>query len=553
MPATLNPVITDAGLSAAIAADSSGLQLHITHIALGTGQYNPTTSAPGMTAMAARVEQVTVGAGTVSGTGAFTVIVRFTSWGGAPYNASELGFYAGNPTAGGVLFAVHSHPTDILVVRNGLDYVATFTLQLTRVPAGSITINVDPDSAQLLALMNLHLGAADPHPQYVKKDGTTPITGPQLGVTAAKNDGSKKFTTSEFVNQLGLNNSTDGILLTTANQTLTTAHVGRIVELHSTYQAVLPLSSTVRVGASIMFTGGVTAISSIVTQGSDFLTAPGGTPGTSYVLTAGESVQAVRNEAGLWRIYPMGARLPAGQISFFAGQTAPLGWLKLNGSLLARSAYPNLWDYAQSQGTVADGTWFASSLFGRFSSGTVGSDFRIPDMRGMFLRALDDGRGVDSGRALGSFQDHDNRSHNHTLSDPGHAHSVYDPTHAHGIADPGHIHGAWTDAQGQHNHHNRYGDAFAYTGTQGQGNNGTAQGLPPGGAGFGANWSADPLTGDAGEHAHNVGIAANGTGIGIYGAGTGIGIYGSGTGISIAANGSEARPKNVATILCVKF
>lgn len=70
--------------------------------------------------------------------------------------------------------------------------------------------------------------------------------------------------------------------------------------------------------------------------------------------------------------------------------TVPTGWLKCNGAVKNRADFPALF--------AAIGT--------TYNLGTeTGSQFRIPEMRGEFIRGWDDGRGADGGRALGSFQD----------------------------------------------------------------------------------------------------------------------------------------------------
>lgn len=51
-----------------------------------------------------------------------------------------------------------------------------------------------------------------------------------------------------------------------------------------------------------------------------------------------------------------------------------------------------------------------------FGLGDGSTTFNLPDSRGDFLRAWDDGRGVDAGRAVGTFQADEFRSHSHTLS-----------------------------------------------------------------------------------------------------------------------------------------
>jgi hypothetical protein len=55
----------------------------------------------------------------------------------------------------------------------------------------------------------------------------------------------------------------------------------------------------------------------------------------------------------------------------------------------------------------------------QIADGTSGS----PDLRGVVVRGLDSGRGLDPGRTLASFQSDSLASHNHGVTDPGHSHS----------------------------------------------------------------------------------------------------------------------------------
>lgn len=79
---------------------------------------------------------------------------------------------------------------------------------------------------------------------------------------------------------------------------------------------------------------------------------------------------------------------PSGAVQFFAMDTAPVGWLKANGAAVSRTSYACLY--------AAIGT--------RFGSGDGKTTFNLPDLRGEFLRAYDEGRGVDDGRQLGTTQ-----------------------------------------------------------------------------------------------------------------------------------------------------
>ena len=84
----------------------------------------------------------------------------------------------------------------------------------------------------------------------------------------------------------------------------------------------------------------------------------------------------------------VGSSVPVGSVIAFAAATPPTGWLSCNGQYLSRVSYPRLF--------AVIGTTFGSS---------DSSNFRLPDMRGEFVRGWDEGRGVDVGRGFGSWQD----------------------------------------------------------------------------------------------------------------------------------------------------
>lgn len=79
---------------------------------------------------------------------------------------------------------------------------------------------------------------------------------------------------------------------------------------------------------------------------------------------------------------------PTGSVYTFAGATVPTGWLKCNGAQLSRTTYAALFAVIGTTYGAGDGS----------------TTFALPDLRGEFVRGVDDGRGVDAGRALGSKQ-----------------------------------------------------------------------------------------------------------------------------------------------------
>jgi hypothetical protein len=183
MATPISPVITDAGLAAAIAANGAGLQLQITHVALGAAAYAPASTA---TALVDRREKATVFTGARLGNQlTISVTHRASDYTGAAYGVGEIGFYAGDPDAGGVLFAVWSEVGRSSPNRGGpnaINYQQTYTITLTAVPVGSVTVVYDTGAAIAMAAINTHLSAADPHPVYLRKAGNlgAPMTGPLI-------------------------------------------------------------------------------------------------------------------------------------------------------------------------------------------------------------------------------------------------------------------------------------------------------------------------------------------------------------------------------------
>lgn len=80
-----------------------------------------------------------------------------------------------------------------------------------------------------------------------------------------------------------------------------------------------------------------------------------------------------------------------------ASATPPAGYIKANGALVSRTAY----------------AWLFARIGTTFGAGDGSTTFALPDLRGEFLRGLDDGRGVDASRTLGSAQADALKAHNH--------------------------------------------------------------------------------------------------------------------------------------------
>ncbi|WP_312477988.1 phage tail-collar fiber domain-containing protein [Stutzerimonas nitrititolerans] len=88
---------------------------------------------------------------------------------------------------------------------------------------------------------------------------------------------------------------------------------------------------------------------------------------------------------------------PPGLIGYFAGNARPAGWLKATGAVVSRTTYAALFE--------AIGT--------TYGTGDGSTTFRLPDLRGEFIRGADEGRGVDAARILGTWQADEIKSHDH--------------------------------------------------------------------------------------------------------------------------------------------
>lgn len=90
--------------------------------------------------------------------------------------------------------------------------------------------------------------------------------------------------------------------------------------------------------------------------------------------------------ASSWKGWGSQGDVPVGTILPYDGAAAPADYVLLRGQWLNMADYPELYKVVQ----------------GRY--GVSGAQFRVQDARGVGLRGLDAGRGLDPGRSLGSYQ-----------------------------------------------------------------------------------------------------------------------------------------------------
>ncbi|WP_168232303.1 phage tail protein [Pseudomonas veronii] len=111
--------------------------------------------------------------------------------------------------------------------------------------------------------------------------------------------------------------------------------------------------------------------------------------GTNPTTLEGHGITDAYTKDQIAAMIAQASALPVGStIGFPVDKVAP-GFLELDGSVKSVATYPDL----------------ATFLGGAFNKGDEGAgNFRLPESRGEFLRGWDHGRGVDAGRAMGSYQ-----------------------------------------------------------------------------------------------------------------------------------------------------
>lgn len=157
-----NPTVTEGGQAAAFNAESTGTELVITHIAFGLGSYDPVGSE---TALANEVVRVPV----ASGHRVTPTQIRMNAvWNDPLANSAinEVGIFAGT-----TLFAVWSRSVGgaLGYKTPSVDFVFNYSMLLTVVPPGSVTVVADTGTSAVLAALMEHEGNDEAHGQYMMR------------------------------------------------------------------------------------------------------------------------------------------------------------------------------------------------------------------------------------------------------------------------------------------------------------------------------------------------------------------------------------------------
>lgn len=505
---------TAAGLAAMARAEATGSEINLTHMAVGDGNGNPVTPTEGQATLVREMFRAPINRvfPAPSDPRRFTaeLVIPATEGG---FVMREVGVF----DADGTLFAVGNLPeTYKPEVGEGAFSDTVVRLEFMVANAGVITLQVDPNVAvasQQWITNNITAATIIP-------GGTTN----EVLSKVSNADGDYEWRSAAA----GVNITVDTIEET---QTLAALQTAVVLTLTTTYGLALYIDGE-RLRADEWTADDLDETLLELAENypaGSMLTAVQNEPAGSApaplekAKNLSDVVDKATGRANL-DVYSRAesnarGRQP-GDIFYTARNTAPARSFKANGAAVSRIAYADLF--------AAIGT--------RYGAGDGFNTFNLPDDRGEFIRCWDDGRGVDSGRELGTFQAGQNAAHAHSGATDGAGN---------------HAHPAWTGGAGSHSHG---ASASADGGHTHPLDNRLVTELVPGN-GVGGQTSgqsgAIPETGGAGAHGHAItvhGVGDHGHAVGVGEGGHHAHNFNTGT-----SGGNETRPRNVSHLCCIAY
>ncbi|EFE1125704.1 TPA: phage tail protein [Escherichia coli] len=419
-------LLTDIGAAKLASAAALGVPLKITHMAVGDGGGVLPTPDAKQTALVNEKRRAALNMLYIDPQNSSQIIAEQV----IPENEGgwwirEVGLF----DESGALIAVGNCPESYKPqLAEGSGRTQTVRMVLITSSTDNITLKIDP--AVVLATRKYvddkvlelkvyaddqvakHLAAPDPHSQYAPKESPT-FSGTPKAPTPAAGNNTTQLATTAFV-QAALTALINGAPATLDTLKEIAAAINNDPKFSTTINNALalkaPLSSPALTGTPTAPTAAQSvnntqiattafvksAIAAMVGSApaaldtlNELAAALGNDPNFATTITKTMSgkmeiskngsdiadVAAFLNNLGLG----MGSALPVGVPVPWPSATLPTGWLKCNGAPFSAEEYPEL---AKAYPAL-----------------------KLPDLRSEFIRGWDDGRGVDTGRGLVTWQD----------------------------------------------------------------------------------------------------------------------------------------------------
>ncbi|MCQ6678878.1 phage tail protein [Escherichia coli] len=420
-------LLTDIGAAKLASAAALGVPLKITHMAVGDGGGVLPTPDAKQTALVNEKRRAALNMLYIDPQNSSQIIAEQV----IPENEGgwwirEVGLF----DESGALIAVGNCPESYKPqLAEGSGRTQTVRMVLITSSTDNITLKIDPavvlatrkyvdDKALELKvyvddLMAKHLAAPDPHSQYAPKESPT-FTGTPKAPTPAAGNNTTQLATTAFV-QAALTALINGAPATLDTLKEIAVAINNDPKFSTTINNALalkaPLSSPALTGTPTAPTAAQSVNNTQIATTAFVKSAIAGMVGSAPAAldTLNELAAALGNDpnfattmlnalagkqpldntltnlsgkdvAGLLAYLGLGegSALPVGVPVPWPSATPPTGWLKCNGAAFSAEEYPEL---AKAYPTN-----------------------KLPDLRGEFIRGWDDGRGMDTGRAILSAQ-----------------------------------------------------------------------------------------------------------------------------------------------------
>lgn len=377
MPA-LQLVVTAAGYAALVNAESTGTDaVVISEVGITTEAF---VAADTLTALPNELKRIDTVAGVATGPNTLNLVLRDNSADG--YAMRGFGLYLDD----GTLFAAYSSPTVIVEKSVLVAVLLTIDAAFTNVNAALIEFG---------------------DTNFINPQATTEIKGVVELATQAEAeagvDPDRPVTVKVLHDVVRSRTVTGGGLVTgggalTGNRVLTVTEASEAEAIAGVDGTKAMTARRVKAVIDALIAGAPGALDTL----NELAAALGDDPDFAATITNALALKAsiayVDAQLSAARTLLQDER--RGDIVFRATQTVPAGAYECDGRALSR--------------TGADAALFAV-IGTSYGVGDGATTFNIPDMRGRFPRGWDNGAGVDPGRAWGSSQLDELKSHTHTI------------------------------------------------------------------------------------------------------------------------------------------
>jgi phage-related tail fiber protein len=383
---------TTLGLQSLAQAEATGTQIRLTHMAVGDGAGQPIKVDAGMTALVRERFRAVVNRVYQDPENdlKFTAELIIPATVGS-FVMREIGIFDSN----GNLFAVGNLP-DITkpVVQDGLINDTVFRIPFFVRNASSVELKIDPN-----VVVATHSWIINTITTSKLLPGGT--TG-QVLKKASNNDGDVTWGNAAEVNIFVDSIEEEQVLASNQTHvtwsTVTTNGLAVYINGIRLHQAAGSDGWTSNVATEIVLGKSYPAGTKILGVQNDPL---GSAP---YPLAQSKNLEDIENKTLARSNLDVFSKsetrangIQPGAIVYFAMNKAPTGYLKANGAEVSRTAYADLF--------AAIGT--------TYGAGDGVNTFNVPEGRAEFPRGLDDGRGIDPGRVIGSWQVDSMKAHQH--------------------------------------------------------------------------------------------------------------------------------------------